>query len=183
MNALLLLLLETSWFFLPAAVANVAPVLVARVSWLNLPLDGGWQWRNRRLLGDNKTVRGVVAGVVFGSITALLQQAVSSLPDVAAIALVVSPSALAAAWWGAWLGLGALFGDALKSFIKRQLDIAPGQPWRPFDQIDVVVGVLLLTQWWWPLSLRHVIAAIILFGVCSFVASVIGVQLKIKKTI
>jgi len=134
-------------------------------------------------MGDNKTVRGVVAGVVFGSITALLQQAVSSLPDVAAISLVVFPSSLAAVGWGAWLGLGALLGDALKSFIKRQLDIAPGRPWRPFDQIDVIVGVLLLTQWWWPLSLRQVVAAIIIFGVCSFVASMIGVQLKIKKTI
>ena len=43
-------------------------------------------------------------------------------------------------------GLGALGGDALKSFIKPRLGIAPGMPWIPADQLDfVVVGIVAVS--------------------------------------
>jgi CDP-2,3-bis-(O-geranylgeranyl)-sn-glycerol synthase len=45
---------------------------------------------------------------------------------------------------GFLLGLGAMAGDAAKSFFKRRLGIAPGHPWIPFDQIDFQIGALLL---------------------------------------
>jgi CDP-diglyceride synthetase len=35
-------------------------------------------------------------------------------------------------------------GDSLKSLVKRRLGIPPGAPWRPFDQLDFVVGALVL---------------------------------------
>jgi CDP-2,3-bis-(O-geranylgeranyl)-sn-glycerol synthase len=45
-------------------------------------------------------------------------------------------------------------GDAVKSFLKRRAGIRPGRPWIPFDQIDFVVGELVLVwtvadlAWW-----------------------------------
>ncbi len=35
-------------------------------------------------------------------------------------------------------------GDAAKSFVKRRLGIAPGKPWIPWDQVDFVLGALIL---------------------------------------
>ncbi len=176
-------ILEVLWFFLPALVANMAPVFVTHLSLFNVPLDGGLRLRGRRVLGDNKTVRGLVFGVILGSITSLFQYTFQTLPAVDAISIVSHRGVGQALAWGALLGFGALFGDALKSFVKRQLDIAPGRPWQPFDQIDIVVGVLLFTQWWWPLSLAQIIVAFTLVGLLSYTTSFVGVQLKIKKSV
>jgi CDP-2,3-bis-(O-geranylgeranyl)-sn-glycerol synthase len=35
-------------------------------------------------------------------------------------------------------------GDSLKSFVKRLKGIPPGRPWIPMDQLDFIVGSLLL---------------------------------------
>jgi len=45
---------------------------------------------------------------------------------------------------GFLLGLGAMIGDVVGSFFKRQVNIAPGKPWLPFDQTDFILGGLLL---------------------------------------
>jgi CDP-2,3-bis-(O-geranylgeranyl)-sn-glycerol synthase len=47
---------------------------------------------------------------------------------------------------GLRFGLGAMAGDSAKSFVKRQLGIAPGSPWVPFDQLDFVLGALVLVR-------------------------------------
>lgn len=38
---------------------------------------------------------------------------------------------------------GAMFGDLLESFFKRQLGKKAGSPFIPFDQVDFVVGALV----------------------------------------
>lgn len=187
MGALLQLVLETTWFLLPAGVANTVPVLAAHWRWLptlGQPLDGGKTWRGFRLLGDNKTIRGLIIGILFGSIVGYLQHlAFATQPIVQAISLVSYRSASGAIVLGAWLSFGALGGDAIKSFIKRQLIIAPGKAWRPFDQIDFVLGAVLVSFWFVPLTITHVVLALLGAGIISLVVSVIGVQLKIKKSI
>jgi CDP-2,3-bis-(O-geranylgeranyl)-sn-glycerol synthase len=45
---------------------------------------------------------------------------------------------------GLAFGVGAMGGDSLKSFVKRLKGIPPGRPWIPMDQLDFVVGSLLL---------------------------------------
>ncbi len=47
------------YFLLPAAFANMAPVIFKRVNFLVYPVDFGLKFRGRRLLGENKTIRGV----------------------------------------------------------------------------------------------------------------------------
>lgn len=187
MNALLEIFLETIWFLLPAGVANTVPVVAAHWRWLAVlgrPLDGGKTWRGIRLLGDNKTIRGVVVGILFGSIVGYFQHlAFATQPVIQSISLVSYRSASAAILLGAWLSFGALLGDAVKSFFKRQLNIAPGKPWWPFDQIDFALGVMLVSFWFVPLTIAHVVIALFGTGIISLVVSVIGVQLKIKKTV
>ena len=49
---------------------------------------------------------------------------------------------------GLGCGVGALGGDSIKSLIKRQLGIAPGRSWIPADQLDFVVGGLVVLFFW-----------------------------------
>ena len=53
------------WFFLPAGLANAAPVFASRIpksEKLALPLDFGKSFRGKRIFGENKTFRGLLAG-------------------------------------------------------------------------------------------------------------------------
>ena len=53
--------------FLPAGIANAVPVLVKKVpglSKLKAPIDGGISFRGKRLLGANKTWRGLISGTL-----------------------------------------------------------------------------------------------------------------------
>jgi len=40
---------------------------------------------------------------------------------------------------------GALLGDIVESFFKRRMGKERGEDWIPFDQLDFVVGALLLS--------------------------------------
>jgi CDP-2,3-bis-(O-geranylgeranyl)-sn-glycerol synthase len=165
MLSLLNVIVETVWLLLPAAAANIAPVIAARYRWLpalNRPLDGNRTFHGKRLLGAHKTWRGLVVGIVAGGIAGFF---------------------LGSALLGVVLGAGALAGDAAKSFVKRQLNIAPGKSWPPFDQIDAALGALLAASLIVPITLAHTITALIIFGVGSYLVSYIGVQLKIKKSL
>lgn len=60
--------------FLPAYVANMSPVLVAKLipGW-KAPIDGGRLGKDgKRLLGPGKTWRGLVGGTLLGAVTAVV---------------------------------------------------------------------------------------------------------------
>lgn len=177
---------ETLWFLLPAMVANIAPTFADRYSWwstLNHPVDRGFVWREKRILGDHKTVRGFACGILFGSITGLFQHLLWSETGGFPVALFSYDSLMPSVFLGAWLGLAALVGDSLGSFIKRRLDVPPGKLFVPLDQIDIVLGVLLFTFWFVPYTFTHVVVSIVLIGVGMFVVSAGGVALGIKKSL
>lgn len=101
-----------------------------------------WPWWNRpisrRWLGAHKTVVGFGFGVVSGVLVACVQ---SRLPW----------SATGAPDWvlaGVAQSIGAMTGDSVKSLVKRRVGIAPGQRWIPADQLDFVLGALLLAWRW-----------------------------------
>ena len=131
--------LQVLWFFVPAYLANMSPVLVR--GWfqrLATPIDGGRFFRGKRILGDHKTWRGLLVGIVVGTATYELQRLLHATGFATGLALLdyadhpVLPGFL--------MGLGTGVGDAVKSFFKRRLDIAPGGSWIGFDQLDFMVG-------------------------------------------
>lgn len=143
------MILAAIWFFLPAGLANAAPVFAAKLpgpKWLKTPLDLGKSWRGKRLLGDNKTWRGLVAGILIATLVIALQK----------YYFTHNLWVLEHSWFdyrpgiiwllGPLFGLGALLGDAIESFFKRQRAVKPGQPWFPFDQIDYILGGLLASR-------------------------------------
>jgi CDP-2,3-bis-(O-geranylgeranyl)-sn-glycerol synthase len=145
------------WAFLPAGLANASPVVANRLPLLKdikSPLDLGVTYKGRRLLGDNKTWRGLLFGVLIGGLTGYLQLVLFDYGG-------LGPGGFVG---GALLGLGALLGDALESFLKRQMHIPAGQSWFPFDQLDYIGGGLIVI---WlagaALSLREVIMIFIVW--------------------
>lgn len=176
---------DVLWFFLPAFAANSAPVIAAYFHWfpnLAVPLDKGYIWRGKPLLGTNKTVRGLVMGVLAGALVGLVQYRVE-VAEIVQSSLTIPSSNLEALAWGSLVGFGALLGDALKSFFKRRLNIPAGASWKPWDQIDIVVGVVLATWCLAPLTLLHILVAIALIGIGMAITSELGVLLGIKKTL
>lgn len=135
-----MVILTALWLMLPAYLANMLPVLVGG----GAPIDGGRVWRDgRRMLGDGKTWRALLLAP----------------PLAAALTIVLQWLAGRPGWWGdhfpGWgpspwfllvayaMGLGALSGDALESFVKRRTGRERGERWIPWDQLDFILGALL----------------------------------------
>jgi len=134
---------QVLYLFIPAYAANMSPVLVqGHFEWLNRPMDGGRSWRGRRVLGDHKTWRGLLAGTVTGVFVYELQRLAHGagvLRDLALLDYETWP-----VLGGLLMGTGALVGDAVKSFFKRRVGVAPGHSWLGFDQIDFYLGAWLM---------------------------------------
>ena len=161
-------------FFLPAGVANAAPVFANKIPYLNnwkTPIDFGMKLNGKRMLGDNKTWRGLLFGGLIGGLTGWLLYHFISSADV---------QQLAHLWIGFILGMGALFGDALESFFKRQLNIKSGQSWFPYDQIDFVLGAILFSLPIIQLRLVDYLAVLAFYFGLHIITSYIGYKLKLK---
>ena len=139
-------IIQLGWFFMPVGVANMAPVLMKH-RWLKLavPMDGGRHLWGKPLFGSHKTWRGLIVAIIFGELTFLLEYfLVQNLPSLHW--LPVYPYEYFPLWFGGLMGAAAILADLLKSFFKRRIGIAPGASWFPFDQIDLWVGGLLVTN-------------------------------------
>jgi CDP-2,3-bis-(O-geranylgeranyl)-sn-glycerol synthase len=138
------------WFFLPAGLANAAPVFANKIpksERLALPLDFGKHLRGKRIFGEHKTLRGLLAGIVVAEVTIVLQRiAYEHNGFFKTISLHINYSSINIFYLGLLFAVGALGFDALKSFFKRQLGVKPGGTWFPFDQIDYIIGGLLLAS-------------------------------------
>jgi CDP-2,3-bis-(O-geranylgeranyl)-sn-glycerol synthase len=126
----------------------MGPVFASHIPFLdrwNTPMDFGKTYRGKRIFGDHKTWRGLLAGAVLATIVLIMQRALFGRYDWAVSISLLNYQSLNVWLLGTLMGGGALLGDAIESFFKRQRDIAPGGNWFPFDQIDFVVGGLILS--------------------------------------
>lgn len=140
-------MLRVLYFFVPAYFANLAPVLArGHLEMLAEPIDGGRSWRGRRILGDHKTWRGILVGVVAG-VVAFAVQRQAHLAGIAPGLALLDYGSADPLLPGLLLGLGTGIGDAVKSFFKRRIDIAPGASWLGFDQLDFMVGAYACVSW------------------------------------
>jgi CDP-2,3-bis-(O-geranylgeranyl)-sn-glycerol synthase len=161
---------EVFWFFLPAGAANMAPILATRIPWARnwrTPLDFGRSFRGRRILGDNKTWRGLVVGTLVAVGVGLLQYRVIASSSESTGFIIAASAAL---------GFGALAGDAFFSFLKRQRGIPAGHAWIPFDQIDYILGGLIMVYPFIPneLTVGIAIATLFMYTSLHFIVSYIG---------
>ena len=156
---LLALLRQSLIYILPAYFANGAPVLFGG----GRPIDGGRTFLDGRpIFGPRKTVRGFLSGVLAGTVTGLLL-GLSGL----------EPSLPGAVLMGFLMGLGAMTGDLLGSFVKRRMDRPPGSPAPLLDQLDFVLGALLFSLPYRPPSL-DVLACVLIITPAIHLATNFG---------
>jgi CDP-2,3-bis-(O-geranylgeranyl)-sn-glycerol synthase len=124
------------WAMLPAYIPNNAAVLAGG----GRPIDGGRTMGGSRLLGDGKSWRGTVVGWLAGAALAVvLNQLEPTATNALGVTLPEFPIAAIVA-----IPLGAMLGDIGASFLKRRTGRERGAPFPGVDQLDFVVGALLL---------------------------------------
>ena len=168
---------SAAWLVAALSVAGAAHVLWLRSAWarrFSQPLDGGATFRGRRVFGANKQVRGLMMMPLASALAfAVLGGARDLYPEWLARGLWDLPPAMYAAL-GFACGLAFMLAELPNSFLKRQLDVAPGAApqgggLRPLcfviDRCDSTVGVLVVltllvpvsaATWLWALLLGPV---------------------------
>lgn len=173
------------WFLLPAALANAAPVFAAAIPPLkkyDAPIDGGKKWQGRELLGPHKTWRGIGAGIIVSTAVLQLQVWLVEHAEWAQnIAGEVQYGSLPVLLLGPMFAIGALGGDAIESFFKRQLNIKSGRAWVPFDQLDYIAGSVIVSLFFVILSPIQYVWIFVVWFIAHIVASYTGYKLKLKK--
>jgi len=157
-------ILSAFWFFLPAGIANMMASLsgvIPKLRDLSYPMDFYKHYKGQRILGEHKTIRGLVMGTLFGALTS---------------GVLNQPLIL-----GLLLGIGAILGDALKSFFKRQMQINPGDSFLFFDQVDYIVGGILLSMLHTILTWQEYAYIILVYFVLHLVVNVIGYLIGVRK--
>ena len=173
------------WFLLPAALANSAPVFAAAMPLIkrfDAPIDGKKTWRNREILGPHKTWRGLIAGIIVATLVLWAQQLLSEEFEWAQyIAGDVDYASLPVLVLGPAFAIGALGGDAIESFFKRQRGLKSGKSWVPFDQLDYIIGSVLVSLAFVILSPTQYLWIFIVWFIGHLIASYIGYKLGLKK--
>lgn len=121
-----ILIIEAFKFIFPAYCANAVPVLAGG----GTKMDFGKNFFDgKRIFGNNKTFRGFFFGWAVGAGVGLVECVLFGFPILFS---VLTP-------------LGALLGDLVGAFLKRRLGIAPGGLLPIVDQVDFVVGAIVLS--------------------------------------
>ena len=173
------------YFMLPAYLANVSALAFGGGTPVDLKrnfTDG------RRLLGDGVTWRGTIIGIFIGTMVAIIQGLIfgyygdvfSILPGWVTIEGLIPAGAAEWLFLGLALSVGALLGDAAGSFIKRRIKLERGRPAPVLDQLDFVVGALLLASLVVSIPLNLVVLIIIISMVLHLAANSIAYFLGMK---
>ena len=150
-------ILASIWLYLPAYFANATPVALGG----GPPLDGGEKWLDGKpFLGSHKTFRGTVVGVLAGVLVGALQGTI----------LV-----------GLAQGLGAILGDLVSSFLKRRLDIAPGESFPFLDQLDFIIVAVILSQPFTRASLQEIVIILVVTVPIHYLMNYLSWLVKIKE--
>jgi len=162
----------------------MAPVFAEKfgvLKFLAYPVDGDRTFRGKPIFGEHKTWRGFAVGVAAAIAGSWLQYFLYSIPIFKNLSLLnYSEKNL---WFlGFLFGFGALFGDLIKSFFKRRINIAPGGSWVPLDQIDFVFGALIFVAPIYFPSWPAVIIILLASPVLHIIRNNIGYLLRVKNT-
>jgi CDP-2,3-bis-(O-geranylgeranyl)-sn-glycerol synthase len=116
------------------------------------PLDGGKKINGKRILGDNKTYRGLVIMIPAVGLSFVIVRLLFMLTPLESAAGLWRLSVLQYGLLGTWAGFGFMVGELPNSFIKRQIGIPPGSAPRHavarmicfvVDRLDSIAGGLL----------------------------------------
>jgi CDP-2,3-bis-(O-geranylgeranyl)-sn-glycerol synthase len=172
--------LSCIWFILPAYVGNMAPVFAKRLfkDRFSTPIDFDRNFRDTPIAGKNKTYRGLFAAIILSTVVVLIQKMVYFESTIHSISLI-DYSKINWLLWGLLMGSGAMFGDFIKSIIKRRIGKKPGESWKPLDQVDFLGGALFLCSPLYLPSLDIILGIFLLLPILKISLDRIGYHLKI----
>ena len=167
------MIIQAIWYMLPAYFSNMAPVFFKdSFKFLSKPV-------NTKVFGSHKTWRGIFAGTFFGILVAYLQHVMyNDYLWVGGISLINYENWLL---FGFLMGFGAVFGDLIKSYFKRNVGIKPGGRWIPFDQLDYIIGALVLSSFVYLPSLWMIVLIFIVSFLGHILINHVGYYLKIRE--
>jgi CDP-2,3-bis-(O-geranylgeranyl)-sn-glycerol synthase len=165
------------WVMLPAYLPNPVAALCGG----GLPVDLGRNYSDgKRVFGDGKTYRGLVAGILAGILIGLIQIWSS---DIYGWAFLPQQTLLSITL----LAVGALLGDLVKSFFKRRFGKERGAKWPVADQYDLVAGAFVLLLVFNPLwlftsvTLPILVAIVVLTPILHRAMNILGYLVKVKE--
>lgn len=164
--------LSVLYLFLPAFLANAAPVVVCAIPWVkrrNHPVLPS-------LLGRHKTVAGFASGMFAGTLIGLLQWTARDVVPLTTLQRDLAFSITVALL----LSAGALIGDAVESGIKRRLGMPSGAALPFWDNVDYMIGGLLFLSVLYVPSLPHIVGLLIIGPLLSAGANLVSYSLGIK---
>jgi CDP-2,3-bis-(O-geranylgeranyl)-sn-glycerol synthase len=185
------ILAASIWLMLPAYIANP----MAAVFGGGTPIDLGKYFPDgRRILGNGKTIRGLVAGTACGIVVGVIQ--IGLAPRLIASGVLDNWPMFHGAL-GAYslctlsivflMAFGSLLGDSGESFIKRRLDLERGAMFPVADQLDFVLGAWVLTyifaaHWFNTyFSFWIIVTVLVATPLLHLAANILGYLIKVKK--
>ena len=180
---LLIAILGAVYFMLPAYVANLSGLAFGG----GAPVDGGKECKDgRRLIGNGVTWKGLQNGTIIGTLVGVVLGIIGtffgdlSVLTGGIIDLPVYGSVIGGLILGFLMAFGALLGDLVGSFIKRRIGLQSGEPAPIMDQLDFVVGALILSllvvRISWKFFLIIAVLSIVLHLCSNIVAYLLGIK-------
>lgn len=149
---------------LPAMIANMTPVLIKMKYW-NTSI-------NESTFGKNKTWRGFLGAIVIGTLSYFILEKFNFIDSVNDSNLII--------FIGFLFSFGAIGGDLIKSFLKRKMGINPGENWMPWDQIDYILGMIIMTYFIYQYTFSQIVFLLILGGTVSALTHRMGYMIKMN---
>ncbi|MCR4335306.1 MAG: CDP-2,3-bis-(O-geranylgeranyl)-sn-glycerol synthase [archaeon] len=138
------------------------------------PIDFGKNFLDgKRLFGDGKTFKGLFFGTLIGTIISAI--ILTFLPE---LTLLLTPNYLLL---GFLLSGGALIGDIAGSFFKRRNEIKQGGEVLFLDQLDFVIGGMIIGSLVYVPTFYEIIYAIIITLIVHRASNFVAYKIKLKK--
>lgn len=185
LNQWLIQLLVLSFPAFGAGVLHMAIVKWNIVPWLKKPLDGGYCWQGKRLFGDHKTYRGIIAMVLLSTLFCYLLHFLVQHYAFWQQYNLLQFERYPPWFYGLIYGLAYTLSELPNSFIKRRLDISPGSRGSSInviiDQSDSTIGCLLAIYPFASFSIGFALLGILFLSIVHISVNLLLFMLKLRE--
>jgi len=168
LDSIIELIYKSLIYILPAYIANASPTILGG----GTPIDLGKKFIDgRRIFGDHKTIRGLISGIVIGTLTGPLLYLLGAETDL-----------FNSFFRALLLSIGTHIGDLTGSFIKRRINLKPGESAPILDQLGFLIFALILSTPVYPIDIPMVITLIMITLILHPITNLIAYKAKIQET-
>ena len=182
MNPTIQFILTCLYVIIPGALANMMPVFVRSINFLNVSVDFDKKWfDNKPIFGTHKTYRGFFFGILAAIFITYIQSLLYKYPFFQQISFF-NYDEISFLLVGFMMGFGVLFGDLIKSFFKRRTNIKPGDKFFPWDQLDLVIGAIIFISFIQRIPISMILFYLVVGPALHVLFNHLGYWLQIRET-